>query len=845
METVENLAYSGYLEVSAQQAVKNLIYALGSGVQKIMSKMGISTIMSYRGAQIFGAVGLSKQLIDNYFRGTTSKLGGVGLDEITNEVLERHKVAYPKQWTAHPHRKLRTGGEYKWRKTGEEHLFDPQSIFYLQQSTATGGTEGYKLFKKFTDLINDNQNRLMTIRGLFRVKTAAELGRKPIPIDEVEPVEEIVKRFSTGAMSYGSISQEAHETLAIAMNSIDARSNSGEGGEDLARIYDPQRRSKIKQVASARFGVTSEYLVSATDLQIKLAQGAKPGEGGHLPGEKVYPWIAEVRHSTPGIDLVSPPPHHDIYSIEDLAQLIHDLKMSNPEARIHVKLASEYGVGTIAAGVSKAHADVILIAGHDGGTGAAPLSSIKHTGTPWEIGLAETQQTLVANDLRDRVVVQCDGQLKTGRDVLIAALLGAEEFGFATAPLVVGGCIMMRACHRNTCPVGVATQDPELRKNFRGKPEHVVNYFKYVAQQLRELLAELGYRRLDEVIGVSSILDKTDVAQHYKTAGLDVAPLLEEPVNLLRDGAPLIHSKDQKHKLDESLDAKLIPQIDFDNLATTPQSITSEITNVDRSFGALIGYELTKRYNRRSKGALLKENSLNINLQGVGGQSLGAFLPTGVSIMLTGETNDYAAKGLSGGKLTVRSDMQDAHNNIIAGNVLGFGATSGQAYFQGKVGERFAVRNSGATFVCEGTGDHALEYMTGGQVLILGSTGRNLGAGFLGGVAYVLDLDRNQVNEDALKGDLLEFSLLSSLEEDEQDAVRALLQDYVTKTDSPFAQDLLTSWEDVLAAHKTRRLHEPTLRRLTRVIPKKYRRIQEEITDPRKEWNKVLEINGL
>jgi glutamate synthase (NADPH/NADH) large chain len=779
--------------------------------------MGISTIMSYRGAQIFGAVGLSQETVDKYFTGTTSKLGGVGLAEIERETTERHLIAYPDNPSSQPYRKLRTGGEYKWRKSGEEHLFDPEAIFHLQHSTSH---DDYQEFKQYSTRINDNSKRLMTLRALLQFKS----DRQPIDLSEVEPAEDIMTRFSTGAMSYGSISLEAHETMARAMNMINARSNSGEGGEEIERLHDPALNSKIKQVASGRFGVTDEYLVSATDLQIKLAQGAKPGEGGHLPGAKVYSWIAHVRHSTPGIDLVSPPPHHDIYSIEDLAQLIHDLKMANPEARVHGTLVAEYGVGTIAAGVSKAHADVVLISGHDGGTGAAPLSSIKHAGQPWEIGLAETHQTLVQNDLRDRIVVQCDGQLKTGRDVVIAALLGAEEFGFATAPLVTMGCVMMRVCNKNTCPVGVATQDPFLRKNFRGKPEYVVNYFKFVAEEVREIIAQLGYKTLDELVGQSQLLDQREVNQHYKAAGLDMAPILARPKNSLRDDAPLVQTKLQKHGLEKSLDAKLIPQIDFEALNTQAQVIDAEITNVDRTFGTLIAYEVTKRYQGDN---VLPKGQLQFNLSGVGGQSLGAFIPQGVEIRLTGETNDYAAKGLSGGKLVVKAPENskfDVHKSIIAGNVLGFGATSGEAYFEGVVGERFAVRNSGATLVSEGTGDHALEYMTGGRVVILGSTGKNLGAGFLGGIAYVLDLDQDKVNT----ASDLEFATLDTLEDGIQDEVCAILEDYTKETGSTFANQLLNNWQAVLS-------------RITRIIPRKFRLIS-EIADPAANWDDVMQI---
>ncbi|MDR1862197.1 MAG: glutamate synthase large subunit [Candidatus Ancillula sp.] len=825
MESVEFLANSDAIEQDAQTATDNLIKALGNGVLKIMSKMGISTIMSYRGSQIFGAVGLSKELVDEFFTGTTTKIGGINLGHVANEILMRHKEAYRKKWTSKPHEKLRTGGEYKWRKTGEEHLFDPKSIFYLQQAVEN---RDYDTFKKYSAIIDDNASRLMTIRSMFEILSAKDFGRRAISVDEVEPVSEIVKRFSTGAMSFGSISREAHETLAIAMNRLGARSNSGEGGEEPDRIYDPERRSRIKQVASGRFGVTSEYLNSASDIQIKLAQGAKPGEGGHLPGEKVYPWVARTRHSTPGIDLVSPPPHHDIYSIEDLAQLIHDLKMANPEARVHVKLVSEYGVGTIAAGVSKAHADVVLISGADGGTGAAPLSSIKHAGQPWEIGLAETVQSLVQSDLRDRIVVQVDGQLKTGRDVIIAALLGAEEFGFATAPLVAEGCVMMRVCNKNTCPVGVATQDPELRKNYNGKVENVVNFFEFIAQEVREMLAELGFKTLAEAVGNVEYLQQRENVDSYKANTLDLSGILEKPVNFLRENAPLVQTKLQQHDLEKSLDARLLPDIDLNTLRDAKQFVKTAIRNVDRSFGTLIGHEITLRFNQNYEN-VLDDDALTIELEGEAGQSFGAFIPNGVTLRLVGDANDYVAKGLSGGKIYV-SPMPDAnfdpHTNIISGNVLGFGATSGEAYFAGVVGERFAVRNSGATLIAEGAGDHALEYMTGGTVMILGDTGRNLGAGFLGGVAYILDLDYSKVNAQALASGELQFVPFYELDANEQLKVSELVADFAQKARSDFAQMILNNNE---------------LGRLTKIVPKKYEEIV-KIEDAEENWSKILEI---
>lgn len=825
LETVENLANSNQLSVPADNAVDNLINALGNGVLKIMSKMGISTIMSYRGAQIFGAIGLSQKCIDKYFTGTTSELGGVDISDIAAGVLERHSIAYPKTLTAQPHRKLRTGGEYKWRRSGEEHSWTPKSIHYLRQATKNND---YSLFKKFADEINNNDSRNMTIRSLLEFKNASEFGKIPLNIDQVESVESIMTRFSTGAMSYGSISIEAHETLAEAMNEIGGRSNSGEGGESLDRIYSKTHNSKIKQVASGRFGVTTQYLLSATDIQIKLAQGAKPGEGGHLPGEKVYPWVATVRHSTPGIDLVSPPPHHDIYSIEDLAQLIHDLKMVNPNARIHVKLVSEYGVGTIAAGVSKCHADVVLISGHDGGTGAAPLSSIKHAGAPWELGLAQTQQTLVYNDLRDRITVQCDGQLKTGRDVIVAALLGAEEFGFATAPLIVEGCIMMRVCNKNTCPVGIATQDPYLRKNFKGNKNDVINYFRFVAQEVRELLAQLGFKSLDEAVGHVEYL-KQKVSNDTKTQKIDLTNIIFPPVNMLRPDAPLIKAKEQKHGLEDSLDFKLLKQIDFNQLDINAQTISSTITNVDRSFGALISHNITKVYNQNSK-KYLTNNALTINLKGVGGQSFGAFSVEGVTINLEGETNDYAAKGLSGGRIVVKplKGNYDQHNSIIAGNVIGFGATSGVAYFAGQVGERFAVRNSGATLICEGTGDHALEYMSGGIVMILGETGVNLGSGFLGGEAYILDFDKNKVASNVLNNGVLTAVSYNDLNSDDKCRIFDLLNDYCISTSSEFAKKLIEDWDN-------------NKMRFTKLVPTKYSQIS-QIKNPENNWDEIIKI---
>ncbi|CAM5311552.1 hypothetical protein SHIRM173S_11295 [Streptomyces hirsutus] len=743
MESVEDLVRAGTFlpGIESEKAIRNLIHALGKGVLKVMSKMGISTVASYRGAQVFKAVGLDAAFVDTYFHGTATKIGGVGLDIVAKEVAARHAKAYPATGIAPAHRALDIGGEYQWRREGEPHLFDPETVFRLQHSTRSGR---YDVFKQYTDRVNEQSERLMTLRGLFGFTS----GRAPVPVDEVEPVSAIVKRFSTGAMSYGSISQEAHETLAIAMNQLGGKSNTGEGGEDPERLYDPARRSSIKQVASGRFGVTSEYLVNADDIQIKMAQGAKPGEGGQLPGPKVYPWIARTRHSTPGVGLISPPPHHDIYSIEDLAQLIHDLKNANPQARIHVKLVSEVGVGTVAAGVSKAHADVVLISGHDGGTGASPLTSLKHAGGPWELGLAETQQTLLLNGLRDRIVVQTDGQLKTGRDVVIAALLGAEEFGFATAPLVVSGCVMMRVCHLDTCPVGIATQNPVLRDRFAGKAEHVVNFFRFIAEEVRELLAELGFRSVEEAVGHAEVLDVTRAVNHWKAQGLDLAPLFHVPE--LPEGAVRHHTVPQDHGLAKALDNELI-KLAADALAadgaTEAQPVRAQVAirNINRTVGTMLGHEVTKKFG----GAGLPDDTVDITFTGSAGQSFGAFVPRGITLRLEGDANDYVGKGLSGGRIVVRPDRGADHlaeYSVIAGNTLAYGATGGEMFLRGKVGERFCVRNSGALVVSEGVGDHGCEYMTGGHAVVLGETGRNFAAGMSGGTAYVIDLDRDNVN---------------------------------------------------------------------------------------------------
>ena len=779
MESAEDIARQGVLmrDVDPGKAVRNLVYSLGKGVLKVMSKMGVSTVASYTGAQIFESIGLSHDVIDRYFTGTSAKLGGIGLDTIAEEVRLRHVHAYPTAGIQASRRQLEIGGEYQWRRDGAKHLFDPETVFRLQHSTRTGR---YDIFKQYTKRVDDQSERLMTLRGMFAFKEGL---LKPVPIDEVEPVSDIVKRFSTGAMSYGSISQEAHETLAIAMNRLGAKSNTGEGGEDADRLYDPTRRSAIKQVASGRFGVTSEYLTNADDLQIKMAQGAKPGEGGQLPGPKVYPWIAQTRHSTPGVGLISPPPHHDIYSIEDLKQLIHDLKNANPAARIHVKLVSAVGVGTVAAGVSKAHADVVLISGHDGGTGAAPLTSLKHAGGPWELGLAETQQTLLLNGLRERIVVQVDGQLKTGRDVVIAALLGGEEFGFATAPLVVSGCIMMRVCHLDTCPVGVATQNKALRAHYTGKAEHVVNFFEFIAQEVREYLAQLGFRSIAEAVGHAEMIEVDQAVRHWKTEGLDLSPILFVPE--LPEGAALLNTTGQDHGLDKALDNELIA-LSADALERgEPVRAQIKIRNVNRTVGTMLGHEVTKRY----RGEGLPENTIDITFTGAAGQSFGAFLPKGITLRLEGEGNDYVGKGLSGGRLIVRPPLDagfTAETQIIAGNVIGYGATGGEIFLRGRVGERFCVRNSGATAVVEGVGDHACEYMTGGKVVILGATGRNVAAGMSGGTAYVLNLDEALVNPEMVE--------LGPVAGDGVQELQAIVQKHLEETGSAVAEQLLRDW---------------------------------------------------
>ena len=829
MESAEELVRSGMISsVDSQKAVKNLIKALGKGVLKIMSKMGISVVGSYAGAQAFEAVGLHQTFIDQYFTGTPTLLGGVGMDVIASESASRHSAAYPDDGASIAHERLATGGEYQWRREGPPHLFNPDTVFKLQHATRS---RRYDIFREYTKLVDDQATSLMTIRGLFKFHASA---RPAVPIDEVESVASIVKRFSTGAMSYGSISGEAHETLAIAMNSLGAKSNTGEGGEDTDRLLDPARRSAIKQVASGRFGVTSMYLTHATDIQIKMAQGAKPGEGGQLPPAKVYPWIARTRHATAGVGLISPPPHHDIYSIEDLKQLIFDLKRANPDARVHVKLVSQSGIGAVATGVTKALADVVLVSGHDGGTGASPLNSLKHAGTPWELGLAETQQTLMLNGMRGRVVVQVDGQMKTGRDVIVAALLGAEEFGFATAPLVVSGCILMRVCHLDTCPVGVATQNPELRKRFNGKPEFVVNFFEFLAQEVREYLAGLGFRSIEEAIGHSELLDVNGAIEHWKADGLDLSPILDGPV--FGADEPRFNVTGQEHELDTHFDVELIRQSAAALDTGQPVAIVLPIRNTERAVGTMLGHEVTLRHGENG----LPNGTIDVTLRGTAGQSFGAFMPSGITLRLEGDSNDYVGKGLCGGQIVIRPDRESvfaAERNVIAGNVIGYGATTGNMYIRGIVGERFLVRNSGATAVVEGVGDHALEYMTGGLAVILGGTGRNLGAGMSGGTAYVYDLTSERVNCDALAtGELT----LTALGAGDIEIVKDLLEQHVAQTDSALAQRMLDNFEETIA-------------RFVKVLPRDYAAVLatraaavEEGLDPDGDvvWTRIMEVTG-
>ena len=770
-------------DMNEQQAVDNFNKAIGKGILKVMNKIGISTLHSYRGSQIFEIVGFNSQFVEKYFPYTASRIEGIGLYEIEKEIDQRYKQAYPNN-QIDKNLSLNIGGDYRWRRNGERHLFNPTTISKLQQAVRLSDQDSYDVYAK---AINDQAESLMTIRGLFEFDKL-----DPIPLEEVEDWTEIVKRFKTGAMSYGSISREAHENLAIAMNRIGGKSNSGEGGEDRKRfqkdINGDSRNSAIKQVASGRFGVTSHYLTNAKEIQIKMAQGAKPGEGGQLPGYKVYPWIAAVRNSTPFVGLISPPPHHDIYSIEDLAQLIFDLKNANREARINVKLVSEVGVGTIAAGVAKAKADVVLISGYDGGTGASPLTSLKHAGLPWELGLAEAQQTLVLNNLRSRIVVECDGQLKTGRDVAIAALLGAEEFGFATAPLVASGCIMMRKCHLNTCPVGIATQDKELRKNFKGTPEHVINFFFYVAEELRLIMAQLGFRTLAEMVGQTHKINSNKAIKHYKAKGLDLSSILYRPAAYRE--MPVRNTEQQEHNLDEVLDFTILKDSHRALYRKEKMNLSYPIKNTNRALGAIISNEISKIYGHLG----LPEDTLNINFTGSAGQSFGAFGAHGLSFTIEGNTNDYLGKGLSGAKLIIKKPAKAdfiAEDNIIVGNVCLFGAVEGQAYINGIAGERFAVRNSGAIAVVEGVGDHCCEYMTGGKVIVLGKTGRNFAAGMSGGIAYVYDPENNFVNG-LCNTETIEFEEISV---EEAADLKATIQKHVLYTDSKKGESLVTNWD--------------------------------------------------
>jgi glutamate synthase (ferredoxin) len=803
-ETLDLMIQEGMLsETDYNQAAGKYVKAGIKGVVKTLSKMGISTIQSYCGAQIFEAIGIDQAVIDRYFTGTPSRLAGIGIDVIAQEAQMRHARGFPKRQING--RMLDVGGEYQWRQDGEHHLFNPQTIHRLQYACRTNS---YKTYKEYAQLINDQSKRLGTLRGLLEFKYPED----PIPLEEVEPVEAICRRFKTGAMSYGSLSKEAHEALAIAMNRLGGKSNSGEGGEDPTR-YVPDangdsRSSAIKQVASGRFGVTSEYLVNAQELQIKMAQGAKPGEGGQLPGRKVYPWIAEVRHSTPGVGLISPPPHHDIYSIEDLAELIHDLKNANPQARINVKLVSEVGVGTIAAGVAKGHADVVLISGYDGGTGASPQSSIKHAGLPWELGLAETHQTLVMNDLRSRIVVETDGQLKTGRDVVIATLLGAEEYGFATAALVALGCTMMRVCHMDTCPVGVATQNPVLRKKFTGDPDHAVNLMRFIAQEMRELMAKLGFRTIDEMVGRTDTLVAKEAVDHWKAKGLDLSSILHQP-----DAPPEVGRYcqiPQHHGLDQALDNQVLLDMCQPALERgEPVAATLPIRNSNRVVGTILGSEVTRRYG----GEGLPEDTIRLRFQGSAGQSFGAFIPKGITLVLEGDSNDYIGKGLSGGKLIVYPPEGSTfvpEENIIIGNVAFYGATGGQVYIRGVAGERFCVRNSGVQAVVEGVGDHGCEYMTGGRVVVLGSTGRNFAAGMSGGVAYVLD-----EAADFASCCNQEMVYLERLEDDaEIKEVEALIRQHAEYTDSELAWRILGDWDQRIP-------------NFVKILPKDYKRMLE------------------
>jgi glutamate synthase (ferredoxin) len=807
-EIIQEQVIAGNLEsISFKDAVENYNKAVGKGVVKVMNKIGISTLNSYRGSQLFEALGLNSKLIDKYFPNTPSRIEGIGLYEVEQEVAKRHEHTFKVQ-DVPGNIEMEVGGEYRWRRNGEKHMFNPLSISKLQEAVRNNNPSTYK---EYAELVNEQSKQLMTIRGLFEFS-----NYDPIPIEEVEPWTEIVKRFKTGAMSYGSISKEAHENLAVAMNRIGGKSNSGEGGEDAERYYKSAngdwRNSAIKQVASGRFGVTSNYLTSAAEIQIKMAQGAKPGEGGQLPGEKVNRSIAKTRNSTPYVGLISPPPHHDIYSIEDLAQLIYDLKSANREARINVKLVSEVGVGTVAAGVAKAKADVILISGYDGGTGASPLTSLRHCGLPWELGIAEAQQTLVMNDLRSRIRLECDGQLKTGRDVAVACLLGAEEFGFATAPLVASGCIMMRVCHLNTCPVGIATQNPDLRKKFKGKPEHVVNYMYFIAEELREIMAKLGFKTVDEMVGQVQKLDRNKAIEHFKSNGIDLSPILHTIPK--PEGVAIYNTKTQDHHLEKSIDFEIIELAHTALFRKEKTVLDLEIHNTDRAVGAILSNEISKIYGEQG----LPDNTLKVNFKGSAGQSFGAFATKGLTLKIDGNANDYIGKGLSGARLIVKIPEEstfDAHKNVIIGNVALYGATSGEAYFNGIAGERFCVRNSGAHAVVEGIGDHGCEYMTGGVAVILGTTGRNFGAGMSGGIAYIYD-EAGTFRKNCSTKDL---NLDPVTLEEDKEQLHALITNHYNYTQSRLAQNILEKWEE----------HLP---KFIRVLPEEFRlaliRLEEE-----------------
>ena len=812
-EIIQKEIEAGNLEgINFQEAVENYNKAVGKGVIKVMNKIGISTLNSYRGSRLFEALGLNSKLIEKYFPNTPSRIEGIGLYEVEQEIAKRHNRTF-KRKDISGNLDLEIGGDYRWRRNGEKHMFNPLTIAKLQEAVRQNSPKTYKEYSK---LVNEQSKQLMTIRGLFEFS-----NYDPIPIEEVEPWTEIVKRFKTGAMSYGSISKEAHENLAVAMNRIGGKSNSGEGGEDAERFYKSPngdwRNSAIKQVASGRFGVTSNYLTSAAEIQIKMAQGAKPGEGGQLPGEKVNKFIAKTRKSTPYVGSISPPPHHDIYSIEDLAQLIYDLKSANREARINVKLVSEVGVGTVAAGVAKAMADVILVSGFDGGTGASPLTSLRHAGLPWELGIAEAQQTLVLNDLRSRIRLECDGQLKTGRDVAVACLLGAEEFGFATAPLVASGCIMMRVCHLNTCPVGIATQNPELRKKFKGQPEHVVNFMYFIAEELREIMAQLGFRTVDEMVGQAHKLDRNKAVEHYKAAGIDLSPILHDIQ--VPEGVKIYNTESQNHHLEKAIDFEIIELAHTALFRKEKTTLDLDINNLNRAVGAILSNEISKIYGEQG----LPDNTLKVNFKGSAGQSFCAFATRGLTLKIDGNANDYVGKGLSGARLIIKVPEEatfEASENIIIGNVALYGATSGEAYFNGVAGERFCVRNSGAIAVVEGIGDHGCEYMTGGVAVILGKTGRNFGAGMSGGIAYVLD------EEQTFKGkcNAADLNLDPITEEDDKVQLKELITNHYNYTQSSLAQRILENWDAYLP-------------KFVKVLPEEYRKAlirleeEEKLTD--------------